>query len=29
MDAFERCCAATVATGFCVLVFSVVALMVH
>jgi hypothetical protein len=28
MDAFERCCAATVATGFFVLIVSVVALMV-
>ena len=29
MDAFERYCAATVATGFLVLVVSVVALMVN
>jgi hypothetical protein len=29
MDAFERCCAATVATGFLVLVASVVALIVY
>jgi hypothetical protein len=29
MDTFERCCAATVATGFFVLVVSVVALMVN
>jgi hypothetical protein len=29
MDSFERCCAATVATGFFVLVVSVVALMVY
>jgi hypothetical protein len=28
MDTFERCCAASVATGFFVLVVSVVALMV-
>jgi hypothetical protein len=28
MDTFERCCAATVATGFFVLVVSVVALMI-
>jgi hypothetical protein len=29
MDTFERCCAATVATGVLVLVVSVVALMVN
>jgi len=28
MDTFERCCVATVATGFFVLVVSVVALMI-
>jgi hypothetical protein len=28
MDTFERCCAATVAAGFCVLVVSLVALMI-
>jgi hypothetical protein len=29
MDTFERCCAATIATGFFVLVVSVAALMIH
>jgi hypothetical protein len=29
MDTFERCCAATVATGFFVLLVSVVVLMVY